>query len=1688
MTAQILAAELGNLIQDSKRKNTELRNAADKALQELKSLSVTSEAQLSADLSRRPHFISPFLIACSTHNAKFGSTGVSCLQRLSVSRALPRERLTEVLDALKDSVSLSHDVQLKILQALPSLLQNYPLEIRGDLLSTILQICSALQNAKNFAVSNTAAATLQQLVIAVFDRVAAEDDKALEVPTVAEVPGDDGNVSVRPAAHDAYKIFNDLNLLVTGEKPSFIRFSSIPSTSTLEVIEAVLSNHGKVMTTHLEQICILRSLLMPTIIRSLSDRLSFPITLRIIRILNLLIRNHLSIMPSECEIALGLLNHMLDPEASTVWKRALCLEVFRGVYSDSRLLLQIYSLYDEQEGKKNIFGDNLASFVRLATEKPALIGLGQQSTMPAGRSGGNDTSSEQAVAEAGALAGVIGGPVPEPSTTNPSGISIQWSTLKTPCIEHLDKSEPPAMPETYVYSLVLTCITNVSESLAKFVLPLTVHHESKSKRKNKTDEGQRQDGETSPTTSSTRRLSRTQSFRKKTIPVNPLLLEDHPTYAYVQTSATLVTSCWPAVMATCSTFLNAALDADYYRALVRAIQKFTQVAGLLRLSTPRDAFLTTLGKAAVPSSMLLANVSSPKSPPPEHASVFGNAKGLLSVDSLVSQASSTLDKNRRPSHEVNVPSLGPRNLLCLRALLNLAIALGPTLQSAWSIVFETLQVADLVLALSNQTGVRTPGGSRGRAESETSTEKVEAETSAVQAAARRLFESTVDFPNESFVEVLQALCALIHNNSGAQSGDRTPTIPSRPQILHQRRLGSVSGMNLSTETNSRDSAFALNKIGELAALNEERLAHYEPSESGWDVFVAELVRFSTAGVKATSSRLLAADTLSRTVREIAELSVADEERDAVQARILLALRAQIAALHHDSEDDDSYSDTDVRIHQITLEALKSVIEQCGESLVAGWVSVFDSLLSVFAGSSSSDNDDAASDTPDEHANYSIESLEVISKSLARTAFGTVQLVCSDFLAAVPDNCLSTLLELLLRFSRQQDDLNMSLTAVTFFWNVSDYLHSHSDLSLLPDMLGAVREQTQVRQVILSKSKQGTIGALWLQVLLNLSTITTDRRAELRNSAIQTIQRIFENYVDQISSKAWMICLRSVLFGMVESNLAIQNSIRNGPRVSNDDMAAWNDTTKTVLDSVSTLTSMYLDKVDNASKLGEAWSDLLDYLGKYFLCGSHALGSSVFTTITGVFSHIEDPRVLGTSPLLKTAAIWKQYFDHREAWGNSREDNQGAFVAYAEAFKAMYRLAHQSLSPRDLVQMLGNLEACVVDSNEVPYSSDVDHMTALQASVVDCFSTVRSEGDGLPEFLIRTLSSFAVLPYSVERERSSRRSPTFVALSKASMSLLQTLIVKHVAEEAIYNNGTFFFAMTCLAKPLREKYVWQQADKPPTIWQKATTTAISILEASLSQVNKLEGEQLKNVWEQIVDIASGITHAQVSATTPPASIGKDELFDIESFAKLRDLITISLGSPSLPDTLRRTYTRNLFETSITHEPSPGEIPDLEDSPLEDLYKVRLGRTDEPTATFRPTMAYVSLSELFSLVSVHGSSTERVKLAQAAAPYLILRAALPLRMYIADHPLRGCMPQPASQRRELLFVLQELGKLESEPAAIPDAPGVRSRHKKHLHRLHPLLGKATRVARGDGEVFEALVGLTDMVGLEFGVLDE
>lgn len=74
-----------------------------------------------------------------------------------------------------------------MLQALPSLLQNYSSRLTGKLLVDAFNLCFLLHNSKTAVISHTAAAALQQLVASTFDKVVIEDGNVLSsnmnVPT-----------------------------------------------------------------------------------------------------------------------------------------------------------------------------------------------------------------------------------------------------------------------------------------------------------------------------------------------------------------------------------------------------------------------------------------------------------------------------------------------------------------------------------------------------------------------------------------------------------------------------------------------------------------------------------------------------------------------------------------------------------------------------------------------------------------------------------------------------------------------------------------------------------------------------------------------------------------------------------------------------------------------------------------------------------------------------------------------------------------------------------------------------------------------------------------------------------------------------------------------------------------------------------------------------------------------------------------------------------------------------------------------------------------------------------------------------------------------------------------------------------------------------------------------------------------
>ena len=995
MTAQILISDLTSLIQESKRKNADIKHAAEISLQEIKNIQVTSEKQVAADLARRPQFVNPFLLACTSRNAKCAAIGMSCLQRMAASQALAKSKVKDVLEAMTECTSLGLDIQLKMLQTLPSLLQNYADQVNGAPLFTTFQICSTLQASKTPSVSSTSAATLQQLVTSLYEKLAAEDERALEIPTVTEVSIDDVQIPVRTVAFDAFRVLHDLCLLLEGSKPRYIRFSPTPQPVLLELVESVFTGHSAMVNTHPEQAHLVRSILIPNLITTFSEGNDFAIIVRVTRLLYLIVKHHVDLFPEQTEAILQWLNHCLDPDASALWKRILCMEVFREIYTDYQLVLRIHARFNGKDGTKSIVPDCLASFVRLAAEKPALIGLGQQSSIPIGHYFQRDTGSEsgESLTASSGAAGVPTSAVP--------GLSIQFSSVRTPCIEQLDKVEPPNVPETYIYSLVLGSLNNLAESLAKFLLPVTV---SDKPRRRKTLEGDQAETESVEESRPERR-----SLQRK-LPINPLDLEDHKLFCDIQTAANLLDMTWPAVLATCSTFFNSALDADNYRALVRSFQKFTQVAGLLHMTVPRDAFMTTLGKSAMPPNILTATISSAGSQPPQTPSFLSNAKGLLNVENIVNQASSFLPDRRRPSIDSGDPTLNVRNLLCLRALLNLAIALGPTLDSSWTIILETLLQADKVLAGSSAKAVRdrvVSGGAQSTSNGGTPQQQMAVEVAAVQAAASRLFESTAEFPNEAFLFVLKGLCGLVETrNQPPPQG-----VSSSPG--HKRRIASFSGLSIKTGIQEHDFMFAISKMKDIALINLERFIHtIDERESGWTIILDQLTSFATSRDVPPKARLLSVGIVRQLVLDsVAYPSEDDEDLERkIQNRALAPLNAISAIFKRESAgiSNADLDDTTVEEHGIILDTLRGLLEHVGESLINGWPAVFTIILSSFR--------------PEMHGQPSL-----ISVNLGRSAFSSLQLICSDFLSSKLDQSLLSLIDLLYSFASQEQDLNISLT-------------------------------------------------------------------------------------------------------------------------------------------------------------------------------------------------------------------------------------------------------------------------------------------------------------------------------------------------------------------------------------------------------------------------------------------------------------------------------------------------------------------------------------------------------------------------------------------------------------------------------------------------------------------------------------
>ncbi|KAJ5496151.1 hypothetical protein N7539_001267 [Penicillium diatomitis] len=967
-----------------------------------------------------------------------------------------------------------------------------------------------------------------------------------------------------------------------------------------------------------------------------------------------------------------------------------------------------------------------------------------------------------------------------------------------------------------------------------------------------------------------------------------------------------------------------------------------------------------------------------------------------------------------------------------------------------------------------------------------------------------MFESTSDYPSNSFQEILLALLnvsAFTERKATPEELTEELKSPIAPQNSQQagrmhhnnRRVSLIVGKS---RMQDEELKFVLDKGNEIARANLERLSSLDKENlEAWQLFSESLTAASANQSIDTSLRLQACNNLNSLIfltMKPARLGD-DETWNRIQTRNLQTLKEHIARLYvSDEVHAKSVPVTVIEIHEQSLDTLHAILEQYAETLTDGWSLVFDLISGVFGVTSEAESVTQGSSSERRHPAHPG------GPRLVRAAYKSLHLIASDFVSLLPAPCLLALVQSLNDFASQTQDFNISLTTTTFFWNVSDFLRGRMDKFSVGAYVDASVREDDLEALSCSEDLSVSSHCLWLLLLLRIVDIASDSRSEIRNSAVHTLLRIFDAYGQQLSSKAWRLCLNRVLFSMVGNLSDVLEKVRKKQGPENE-LKPWIETTVLVIKGVSSLVANFLNVIVSDEDFLQSWKRLFDFLQKLVDMRLLELSEATFASVSSILTQCNSSGELSKEACHCVWTLWANGHPMREENPvDQNRSNQDAALAYMQTLQQLYHLHKSHLDAEHIDTILEHLRLLVWNSIYPPYSPDTERCSAVQALVIGCLRTLCMEKENSQAAILSCLADLSDSPLSKWNPSSDSRKPGFVAFSKTLIDLISWYIAEFGIKQDILSNDALALILERFGALILQKYIWKGKDRDPYMWQKASTATLKVLEVAVPYVEKqydsAKRADIARFWRCVVNIAHGMVsaHGYQTQQLPHSRIAADEEFDIAAFTRLKCLILPSLGAAIVPDTVRQSFALALFHSSFIYAPQRLDMPltSIEQDPLRDFYTIRPGRTFDPPPTLRPQMAYVLIDSLFELAATSGSDTptfsQRTLMACSTAPYLLLRCAISLKSFIADQPLRGLMPQPTPARKELLHLLDSLEHLHSEPSAIPDSTCIKTfsskeesasgRHyRKHLEWMFPLVVKAVRVAgkeRDDGRVLQAL----------------
>lgn len=1033
--------------------------------------------------------------------------------------------------------------------------------------------------------------------------------------------------SLGPCAADAYHMFQDLVRLVNTDRPYWlVGMTEMTRTFGLELLETVLSDFQPVFYKHMEFRYLLKERVCALVIKLFSpnvkhhsgnssvrrntitntgtggssvsvnnsssvmmmgvtggagsptsnhrgdDRPHYAITVRLLRLVSILVRKYHKLLITECEIFLSLIVKFLDAD-KPAWQRSVALEVLHRLVVEPGLLAAFCACYDLKLHSTKIFRDiidSLAGYVQ-SLFNPAMVVSGSGSMNNAAMMAATANAALQGQSPA-VLAGMPVGPgvSPQPGFFGRGGvwlpvvIQLPTGQAKSIYLEMNDKhDEPPQVADGYGVSVAYACLVDAVRAIQIEVHP-DIHQSVVSPPSTTAvsssagDDGRGQqrhtDGVSQKNTQEEDDNGNDEQRQTTGVKRSPLHEQ-------------IINSSWYGLLTTFCPLIESCTDEGITENMLKAMQAYIGLCGLLDMRGPRDAFITAVCRACLPPHYNLTVFSgtvntccvgqpsmSSSSPTVQYAtsstmyddhhhqqysSATGGGYGpesadykqqqqvIVAVGTPLATPSSVLQTSS-PSG-TSLQNHGPvmltaKNLQCMRALLVLAHCHGSILGSSWHLVLTTLQHLVWILGLKPSTGGSLKAGNSAATSVPNRHTGVTTSTTAADGTGVGSLSSST-----SSVSTTLSSSNVAVITTAVMAAD-LPVLSTMLSRLFEssRYLDDVALHHLidalcklSHEAmelaycNREPSLFAVAKLLETGLVNLSRIdILWRPVTNHLlDVCQHPHIRMREWGVEA----------ITYLVKAALQYKYQPPLKDNQKLQTLLLSPLSQLSLNMNGD-----------VRQRQLECVLQVLHGSGQTLSHGWPLVLNIVGAV----------------SDRHG-----------ENLIRIAFQCLELVLTDFLPLMPCKCLPLCLETTAKFGMQTRDLNISLTALGLMWNVADYFKDNKDKLLCNNsggdsskQRGASREALADSSNTIDSTISGTtdpqelvypdfpgvttlaemseFDKLWMCLFTKLGELCIDPRPAVRKSAGQTLLSTISAHANLLTPSSWNAVLWQVLFPLM----------------------------------------------------------------------------------------------------------------------------------------------------------------------------------------------------------------------------------------------------------------------------------------------------------------------------------------------------------------------------------------------------------------------------------------------------------------------------------------------------------------------------------------------------------------------------